>query len=85
MSTFSQKHYKKLAEILKEGAPKKEGRWAMALLLADGLQKDNSKFDRERFYHACGLREPEVEEFKNKKGSQSREPVLTKQEDLGGD
>ena len=48
---MSRKHFKALAEIMREH--KADG--GMIRDLADFCYNSNSNFDRARFYHACGL------------------------------
>lgn len=61
MATMTRKHYRQFAEILAAdlavAATDAERRVVrnIALSLADVLKRDNSRFDRQRFYDAVGI------------------------------
>lgn len=63
MATMSRKHYQKVADILAgelayyPSAPVHHTVRRIALSLADMFKQDNARFDRAKFYAACGLTE----------------------------
>ena len=54
MSRFTKKTYELVAGIVAAISDESE-RWALAKLHADKFAADNKRFDRDRFYAACGV------------------------------
>lgn len=55
MSTFTQKHYRKIAKWIAELPEDKNLRLKFAKYLANKLEQDNPKFKKEMFFSACGF------------------------------
>lgn len=58
---ITRKHYKKIAEVIREEADAMGGNiggyaavTSLALTLADVFAEDNPRFDKQRFMKACG-------------------------------
>ena len=69
MSTFSRKFYEQTAKILKDsfGGPNQPtNRIEVAVRFSDVFAEDNERFDRTRFYLACGIGEDERLELSGK-------------------
>ena len=54
---ITKKDYKAIAEIIEEHLRNKEVCLPFANELADYFEKDNEKFDKDRFLKACGVEE----------------------------
>lgn len=61
MSTFTQKHYRKIAKWIAELPEDKNLRLKFAKYLAKKLEQDNPKFKEGLFFQACGFTRNEVE------------------------
>jgi len=58
---FTKQHYEQVAQVIKNTRDKYAGlapiiQDELAIKLADVFEKDNPRFDRDRFYLACGVK-----------------------------
>lgn len=53
---MTKKDYEAFAKIIREAWPTRIARFRVAAPIADLCQKNNPRFDRERFYKACDVK-----------------------------
>jgi hypothetical protein len=52
---MTQKDFKLIAEVIREQVDDPRQAWRLANVFADRLKQQNARFDKGKFFHACGV------------------------------